>query len=566
MRVVGELLMRRFLAGAILTGWALLLALILSPLAFGFASQEAAEYTRGIDVSRLQRLGTQSVTMSLRAAGFALLIALPIAIAATRVARRGEAFLLLVAASLPIFIPSTVMALSAVRLFGPTGFFTDWITGGQQTFPVIETLGAAPPTLPGSPIYNMMGCSIVMAWVFYPLVLLAGVAALRRTADDVEEAALLDSGPLRVLGSITLPRALGGLAAGAAAVFIFALTDLGVPEALRSLPVLVAEVYVQFGLFYDTRRALGTAFLLVGLAVVVAAIALGLARIAGFGRAIEQGLLPGSDERALFRHAPFLRWGLRTFAWLFALLLPGIAIGVLLITVDSPQGRLAVWRVTWDTASRELFFTFQLGFVFALVAGVVGGILGAALSVTRRPFAWRLLLLVPMILPAPVIAVGMQILLRLPPGSLPLRLDDALAALSSTLVPLLAAWTLRFAPIVALLVESLLRRVPSELHEVARLEGAGPMRTAWHVAWPFAWPGLAAGMLACFALCLGEVGASVLLLPPGPTTLGVRLFTLMHFAPEGQVSALSLMVLLPGVLAYIAGAVVIAFFARKPAR
>jgi ABC-type Fe3+ transport system permease subunit len=196
--------------------------------------------------------------------------------------------------------------------------------------------------------------------------------------------------------------------------------------------------------------------------------------------------------------------------------------------------------------------------LLALMAGVAGSAAGWALASARRPWPARLALLVPLVTPAPLLAVGAQLLLRRPAGSLPGGLDDALAALADTHVPLLAVWLLRFAPIVALLVERALRHLPADASAAAALEGAGPLAFWRAIAGPQCAPAVAAGMLAAFALSLGEVGAAVLLLPPGTTTLGVRLLTLMHYAPTGQVSALCLLLAAPGLAAYAAAASLLA--------
>jgi iron(III) transport system permease protein len=94
--------------------------------------------------------------------------------------------------------------------------------------------------------------------------------------------------------------------------------------------------------------------------------------------------------------------------------------------------------------------------------------------------------------------------------------------------------------------------VPVAEREAAILDGAGLVARWRAVFMPAIWPGVAAGTLIVFALILGEEGIAVLLLPPGPTTLGVRLQTLMHYAPTGQVSALCLLMIIPGVIAYAA--------------
>ncbi|MBX3727635.1 MAG: ABC transporter permease subunit [Candidatus Sumerlaeia bacterium] len=525
--------------------WLAAVLVLLAPLALGLGGGAEVDGPSLASPQRLARLGWNSLRLAGGAVVLAMLLAVPVAVTATRL---GRGRLLLALACLPLFIPPTVLAVAAVRLLGPAGMLTRLIAGQEYVFPVTEQLLGPPSALPGAPIYTLWGGALVLAWGYAPLAVLALVAVLRRAGVDAEEHALLHTGPLGVLARVTLPMAAGGALAGGALVFLFALTDLAVPEALRSLPVLVAEVYVQFGVYFDTRAALMACGVLAVLAGGAAGLAGWLATRTGLGGADTETEDPTPVRLPTTAGTRMVKGS----GWVLGVVPVAAAVFVLVWTATGPEGPAAVWRIVWSTARDEFFFTLALGGLLAVLAAGVGGLVGWALAAARRPAAWRVVVLVPLVLPAPVLAVGMQVLLRRPPGSLPLGLDDGLAALSQTHAPLLAVWLLRFAPVVALLVERALRRVGPETLAAAALDGAGTCATARWLLLPACWPALAGGALATFAFTLGEVGAAVLLLPPGTTTLGVRLLTLMHFAPTGQVSALCLLLLVPGALAYAA--------------
>lgn len=541
-------------ATALFILWVAALALILAPLALGLGGSTQIEGP-GLDGGRILELAGNSILMSLGAVALALVLAVPIGLTTARLMPPKRALLLLTFAMAPLFIPPPVVAIACARLFGPAGLLTDLITGGQPSFAVSARAPAGAPKVPGAPIYSIPGGSFSLAIALFPLAVLAIHAALRRANPEAESAALLEARPGRVLRAVTLPLAAGGIAAGASLVFLFAITEFGVPETLRSLPVLVSEIYVQFGVYYDTRSALMAALTIVGLGAGGFALAAVILRATGLGD-IDHGDSSNADATRL----PGLL-SLKAAGWVLGIV-PAVGIvAVLIATATGPQGHLAVWRDTLKTAHEELLFTLGLGVGMAILTAAVGAVLGAALWTRRRPIGWRLLVAAPLIMPGPVLGIGASILLHRPPGSLPLRLDDALASLAGTLVPLMAIWVLRYAPVVALIVEGLLRSMPAAWTEQTRLDGASFFEWWGSVAWPVCWPGVIGGMLAALALSLGEVGAAVLLLPPGPTTLGVRLATLMHYAPTGQVSALSVMTLLPGLLAY-AGAVGIVVAAK----
>lgn len=539
-----------------LCAWGVLLALLLAPLAFGLGSAEGAG-TSPLSARRLGRLAGNSLRIAAIAAVAGGVLGCFVGLVAARLEGPRRRLLLLGVAAAPLFIPPPVVAVAAIRLFGPSGLFADWIPGAGGAFPVVEQLDAAPSPLRISPVYTLEGGGLVLAWALGPLAALAAAAAAMRLPREPEEAALLETGPLRVLARVSLPALAGSAVTGAALVFLFAVNDFGVAESLRSLPVLVSEVYVQFGVYYDTTRAMGAGLVMAAMALAGA----WAAERALFRDHGGESFLDEDPPPALGR-SPGGRV-LRAVAWLLALLAAGGIIGALAMTATGPMGPGAVWRQTWRTARPEFLFSLQLAAAMLPILGAASLALGAALASSARPRLWRLLVAAPLVLPGPVLAVGFLGLLRRPPGSLPLGLDDALAAMAATTAPLMIAWMLKFAPIGALLVERALRSAPRDWAEAAAMDGGGAW-ALWRAGLAARMlPALAAGALAGAAFTLGETGAAVLLIPPGTTTLGVRLQTLMHFSPAGEVSALSILLAGPGLLLAAAGALLLSIPALR---
>jgi iron(III) transport system permease protein len=79
----------------------------------------------------------------------------------------------------------------------------------------------------------------------------------------------------------------------------------------------------------------------------------------------------------------------------------------------------------------------------------------------------------------------------------------------------------------------------------------------FRVALPTHPPALFATAVIVFVLALGELGASLLLSPPGYSTVSVRIHTFMHAAPNRYTSALCLIAVL---MSLIAGAIGVAAF------
>ena len=68
-------------------------------------------------------------------------------------------------------------------------------------------------------------------------------------------------------------------------------------------------------------------------------------------------------------------------------------------------------------------------------------------------------------------------------------------------------------------------------------------------------PAIMITLLVVFLFSLGEVGASLLVAPPGEATLPMRIYNLLHYGATDTVFALSLVILM--VAAAVCGAVLV---------
>jgi iron(III) transport system permease protein len=66
------------------------------------------------------------------------------------------------------------------------------------------------------------------------------------------------------------------------------------------------------------------------------------------------------------------------------------------------------------------------------------------------------------------------------------------------------------------------------------------------------WPAVALAFLLSLAVGLGDLAASILVVPPGVTTLSIHIFGLLHYGVEDQVAGICLA--LVGLLAVLAAA------------
>jgi iron(III) transport system permease protein len=105
----------------------------------------------------------------------------------------------------------------------------------------------------------------------------------------------------------------------------------------------------------------------------------------------------------------------------------------------------------------------------------------------------------------------------------------------------LLAYLARFLPIAALIVAAGTRHVPLSHEEAAAVSGAGWARTMARIVIPQVGLGVTAAWVITFVLAFGELGVSILVAPPGESTLPIRIYTLIANAPPSIVAGLALL-------------------------
>lgn len=471
-----------------------------------------------------------SVYSAMTGALIALLLGVPFALLVER-SRAGLRRVSWTLGLLALMMPPYIVSEAAVVLLGPAGKISRPAAmflgfGPRSTDPI----AAARFTVPGS-VYSRPAVGAVMGGCLFPIVSLAVAGAYRRTDHRVFESARLAQGRrgvCKIGASILIPPALGA----ALLVFALTLTEFAVPQLLR-VRTAGEAIYerIQEG---DLESAAALSLPL--LPVVVGAAALGayiLARNRVASLAGLEGEVPKFTGRHLGRVGRFAAAFMTLLAITPALVLPCVSLGWLAATARMSQSPMAgrhkflrtsgvlnsfrgAWELAHDDAIRTVLLAgtaATLGTIFAIVLarlasragwGSILGVLGAGIAV-----------------PAPVIGLGLIVLWN--------RGAGAVVYHSSAIV--LLAWFARFLPIAIFLAQGALARVPRELEEAAALAGRGTIERFLAVVLPNAAPGLVAAWLAIYVLSATEVGATVLISPPGKSLLAP---TVMNFMRRGQ--------------------------------
>ena len=154
----------------------------------------------------------------------------------------------------------------------------------------------------------------------------------------------------------------------------------------------------------------------------------------------------------------------------------------------------------------------------------------------RARTRWRglfdLVLLVIFAVPSTVLGVGLIGLWNRP---------GFFTEIYTSQVIIVIAYVARFVTVAALILAASVRQIPASFEEAAEVAGGSWPRILAKITLPNMIPGLIAAWLVSFILTVGELGTTVLVSPPGESTLPVRIYTLIANTPSSEVAALALM-------------------------
>lgn len=463
--------------------------------------------------ARQRTLLLNSALLATEAAALATLIGVPLGFGLAR-SRRGRTAAVRVALAAPLLLPPYILALAWVYAGASAGRFSAWT----------HTLPAA---------------AVVLALVYYPVVMLATEAALRQIDPHLEEAGLIAAGPVRVLSRITLPLVAPAVGGAALIVFVLAISEFGVPALLR-VRVYTTEVFTAFAALFDFSRATALTLPLLVLAAGTGAIA---------ARVLSSRVVAGHRHGNV---APIGAgpWRAPIGVVAVAAVLAAIVLPTLVLAREA-GGMAAAVRGAWPSIRISLL----LAAAGATLVLAIGGVAGYARA-RAAPRIGRVVDVVCVVLfavPSTVIGVALIAMWNRP---------GPLGAVYGTFGMLLLVYAARFVPVATLIVSASVRQIPPSHEEAAVVAGAGWLRTVTGIVIPQITRGLAAAWVVAFVFAFGELGASILVSPPGESTLPIRIYTLIANTPSTVVASLALLQL--GVI-FVPLAVSALYLARRAA-
>ncbi len=491
--------------------------------------------------------------------------------------RRLFRFLLL----LTLFIPLPLFATGWQAVLGSGG----WLPLTLWNAPRESAFG------PDSAVWTPWGQGIGSAvWIHavagLPWVVLLAGQGLLGVERSLEEDAWTALPVWRVLVKVSLPRAGAAIAAAALWVGLQTTGEITVTDVTQ-VRTFAEEVYTQF---VGPEPAVRGDPLARAVAVTLPVVLLTVVLVLVLAGRWERRLPPAGAEVRPPLVFPLgrWRWPLAVAAGAVCLALVGVPLGSLLWRAGL-AGTPRSWspavvgehlRLVWQAEHRHLIDSLGL----AAVAGISCALLAllacwAAAGSRRFRFGVLVLMAAAWSLPGPVIGLGLKdtiagLLNAVGPPALPeaATKGDGAAPLRSPLavalwygpssIPLWWVDAIRFFPCAVALLWPVVRLVPPELRDAARVDGARPWDELRHVVWPRAAGAWARAALAAGVLSLGELSAGKLVSTPGAPSYAEVVFTQMHYGVTNDLAVRCLLLL----AAAATGAIALAFVGQRGSR
>ena len=373
-----------------------------------------------------------------------------------------------------------------------------------------------------------------------PVAVFLSFIALASVDRSLVEAARTMRSDTDVLRSIVLPLAAPTLAAAFGFLFILSCTDYSVPS-LFGADTFALDIFSSYSASGSAASALvaSVPLLLITFAV-----------MAWCHAGIRNLAQTPNWTAASWDSPPEFPLPVR-LAQEGSLALLGIQVLVIFLGLSFTSGSLQQVGSALRFSAPEIRNTLVIAVCAVLIA------IPLALAVSReliredwRGKLWWGLVLLPVAVPAPLIGIGLISIWN----------NSAAAGIyGSFLMPVFASVS-RFAPFAAIILFVQLRSLDPSLFDAARVFSRSRIHSLLQVTLPLLAPGLLVASALLSVLTFGELGATLIVTPPGFSTLAIKVYNYLHYGAAHEVAGLCLVMV---VVTLAAGLCVVAAEVRR---
>ena len=329
-----------------------------------------------------------------------------------------------------------------------------------------------------------------------------------------------------VISQILLPLLLPALVVASSIVFLLSLLDYSVPS-LFQVNVYSMEIFAEFAATNDVVRSFLLSFPLLLVSILVLLVLI---------KSIKTLITRETNHRFRTGFNISFPLTLRRFNLFSIAFISSQLISVLLFLILYSKIPFTNWFAI-KSALQVLTYSLIISFLVSII--------GISIAITTieafrenlirdRVNLLLFISLLPFTIPASVIGIAIVMMkVRYFPTN----------SLFSEFAPIYAS-VIRFTPLMMLLFVFQLKRRDNLIYDASKIYLPSLTTRIFRIHLPLLLPSILASMGFVIALAMGELGATLLLIPPGKETLTIRIYSFLHYGASETVAILSLLMIM----------------------
>jgi len=469
-----------------------------------------------------------SVVIGLASAITTILVGVPLAFIASRWNIAGKS-LIITLSTLPLMLPSFISAFVWVILLGRQGIFTHFL----------QSVG-----IPFESIYGYFGLILVFTCQLYPYVFLMTFSAFSTMDESIEEAAkILGSSPLRAFITVSFPLITPSILSGALLVFMTSVENFGVPMIIgEQMPFLAVQAYVEFTSEIGQHPGMAHTMSIILILVTITSLVVQRHYLA------KRNFIQSARGRPLVKElSAFKRLIASSYCYfivLFALIPFFVALVMSFMEMQGPvmypKFSLESYIYAFGRSARPIFNSYFLATIATLVSVLIGVPAGYILTrhqKTAYSGALDIVIMLPFVVAGTVLGIALTI-----------AFNKGILILTGTWMILALSYTIRKMPFVARSSSSILYQLDPELEEASISLGVSPMKTFYKVTIRLMLGGILAGAILSWVTIISELSSTIVLYPPGWSTMIIEMFQGVISDDMGTASAFASILILSTII------------------
>ena len=371
-------------------------------------------------------------------------------------------------------------------------------------------------------ISSELGVIGVSTMIYTPLSMLIIGSGLSNINANLEESAMMVIDFKKMVLKILFPLIKPSLIASFVLVFIISISEFSVP-AFLGVKLFTTEIFTQFSAFYNHSLAIFQSLLLTLLCI---------------------GLLFSEKKHLL--DAPFfsvsekgnrrINYDLGRWKWLIWIILIIWFLLSVLISIS-----VLVWQSLID-GTDHLYQALELlkpTFIDSVLLAATGSLISVLVGFTvayyqevkkRKYFEWVLLFLFS--IPSTIFGISL----------IKFYNQSIFDFIYGGYTIIIIAYVGKFTFISSKIIGNAIKQIPPSFGEAAQILGIPSHLSIKKILIPLILPALFGSFIINFIFCLGELGITIMVYPPGTDIMPIKVFTIMANAPLSLTSSMSLIV------------------------